>query len=149
MEFLAFGHGVEAGGRILPFGRVEGVERASGGNCFLPNWLTHPETEDLSIQLKCAKMDASEKDMVSITKSTTLEGIEQDLNIINESFIGVVDKVLECREFSCGVNKLRDACLIDAEAADQGHVKKDLRDGKSLEEDEEESTSVDYVASCG
>ncbi|KAI3508700.1 hypothetical protein L1887_23712 [Cichorium endivia] len=90
---------------------------------------TREETEGLSIQLKCAETDVSERDMVVIMKSAALEVWSKVFNIIKESLVGVVDKVLECREFRYGVIKLKDACLTAREAADWGHAKEDHRLG--------------------
>ncbi|KAI3691318.1 hypothetical protein L2E82_49640 [Cichorium intybus] len=97
------------------------------------------ENEGLHIQLESAKRDAAEHDRVAQAKTQALEEAEADLSwLLTDGVVGVIDLVMECRDFGMGVHRLKEVCVAVGQAQGYSRAIKDVKMGKEIETEEEE-----------
>ncbi|KAI3680328.1 hypothetical protein L2E82_50429 [Cichorium intybus] len=97
------------------------------------------ENEGLHIQLESAERDAAERDRVAQAKTQALEEAEADLSwLLTNGIVGVVDLVMESRDFGMGVHCLREVCVAAGQAQGYARAIKDMKAGKEIAAEEEE-----------
>ncbi|KAI3522298.1 hypothetical protein L1887_11828 [Cichorium endivia] len=97
------------------------------------------ENEGLHIQLESAKRDAVERDRVAQAKTQALEEAEADLSwLLTYGVVGVVDLVMESRDFGMGVHRLKEVCMAAGQAQGYSRAVKDMKAGKEIAAEEEE-----------
>ncbi|CAH1454097.1 unnamed protein product [Lactuca virosa] len=109
--------------KIVLMGKFMGLERDKVSLSVVVGQLKH-ENEGLSIQLKSVARDLLEKDRPVEEKAGVVECLEEVLS-------GVVDQVLESKEFGCGVKRFPNAC-VDAGKALGVHEAKELVQGVAI-----------------
>ncbi|KAI3789248.1 hypothetical protein L2E82_02040 [Cichorium intybus] len=97
------------------------------------------DNEGLHIQLESAERDAAERDRVAQAKTQALEEVEANLSwLLTNGVVGVVDLVLESRDFGMGVHRLKEVCMAAGQAQGYSRTIKDMKAGKEIAPEEEE-----------